>query len=201
MQAGDELNLRGLAAKAAHDALRRNGGFLDDDRREDLISYLVVVGLTARAKYDPGYGQAETTFLYRLMRVRVVDWYRQTLGDSRFRDPATDPRSAVATDLPVPVYDAPESFGLAVNELSRGLTDQARDTLSKRSRSRWSPATTNTRSRKRSSSRSPTYAIGSQPAATSSRPPDRMLPFRCHFVACRASVRTVRAPISGWPLG
>ena len=129
MQAGDELNIRGLAAKAAHDALRRNGGFLDHDRREDLISYLCVVGLTAKQNFDPAYGQAESTFLYRRMRVRVVDWYRTTFGDSRSSDPTTTPRSAVLTDLPVPVYDAPQSFQLAVDELGRGLTPQARDTL------------------------------------------------------------------------
>lgn len=63
------------------------------------------------------------------MRVRVVDWYRQTFGDSRYRDRDTHPRSAIPLDLPVPVYDAPESFALAVTELGRSLTDEARDTL------------------------------------------------------------------------
>jgi hypothetical protein len=41
------------------------------------------VGLRADARFDPEYGyggQARSTYLYRRMRLRVVDWLRQTYG-------------------------------------------------------------------------------------------------------------------------
>lgn len=47
---------------------------------EDLISELVVVGLRADARFDPTFGdggQARSTYLYRRMRPRVVDYLRK----------------------------------------------------------------------------------------------------------------------------
>ena len=82
--APDVLDLRMLAARAAHDGVERCGGFLDHDRLEDLISYLSVIAVRYDARYDPAFGQARSTFLYRILRRRVTDWYRQELGDNRY---------------------------------------------------------------------------------------------------------------------
>ena len=74
-----------LAARAAHDGVERCGGFLDHDRLEDLVSYLSVIAVRYDARYDPSFGQARSTFIYRVLRRRVTDWYRKELGDSRYQ--------------------------------------------------------------------------------------------------------------------
>jgi hypothetical protein len=58
-------DLRGLAAKAARDGLRRMDATLDRDRFEDLVSDVVIVGLRAMGKYDASCGQAASTHTYR----------------------------------------------------------------------------------------------------------------------------------------
>jgi hypothetical protein len=75
--------LLGLSRKAASDALRRKGAFLDPGRFEDLADYMLEVGVKHAASYEPGHGLSLVTFLYRRMRIRYVDWCRSTLGDSR----------------------------------------------------------------------------------------------------------------------
>jgi hypothetical protein len=75
--------LLGLSRKAASDALRRKGAFLDPDRFDDLASYMLEVGVRYAARYEPGHGIGISTFLYRRMRSRYVDWCRATLGDTR----------------------------------------------------------------------------------------------------------------------
>jgi hypothetical protein len=72
-----------LSRKAASDALRRAGAHVDPDRFEDLASYMLEVGVKYAASYETGHGIGISTFLYRRMRIRYVDWCRFTLGDSR----------------------------------------------------------------------------------------------------------------------
>jgi hypothetical protein len=77
--------LLGLSRKAAGDALRRHAAFLDQDRFDDLADYMLMVGVKYAARFEPGHGIGMSTFLYRRMRMRYVDWIRTTLGDSRNR--------------------------------------------------------------------------------------------------------------------
>jgi hypothetical protein len=74
-----------LSRKAAQDALRKRIAFLDPDRFEELADYMLEVGVKYAARYEPGHGIGISTFLYRRMRIRYVDWMRITLGDSRAR--------------------------------------------------------------------------------------------------------------------
>lgn len=62
-----------------------SGAFLDRDRREELDSYLAEVGARYALRFDPSYGQAMSTYLYRVMRRRYPDFLRTTLGDNRSR--------------------------------------------------------------------------------------------------------------------
>lgn len=115
---------------------------LDPERFEDLVSFLVEVGVRADARFDPGYGdggQARTTYLYRRMRPRIVDWYRHTMGDGRYLpDRTKHPRSAIpfadASELSVAAGYAFEltfdsSMSLAVESLAAGISDAGRETL------------------------------------------------------------------------
>jgi hypothetical protein len=75
--------LLGLARKAANDALRRHGAFLDDQRYDELVSYMLEVGCRYAPRYERGHGIAIQTYLYRTMRRRYTDCLRMTLGDTR----------------------------------------------------------------------------------------------------------------------
>ena len=77
---GDQLMK--LSRKAAGDALRRHGAFLDQQRFDDLADFMLEVGVRCAARYEPGQGIAIQTFLYRRMRIRYTDWLRMTRGDT-----------------------------------------------------------------------------------------------------------------------
>jgi hypothetical protein len=74
--------LIGLSRKAAEDALRRHGGWLDDQGFDELADHMLEVGVRYAARYEQGHGIAIQTYLYRIMRRRYVDWIRHTLGDT-----------------------------------------------------------------------------------------------------------------------
>ena len=129
-------DLRGLAAKAARDGLRRMNATLDRPRFEDLVSDLVLVGLVARQRFDPNVGQGESTWCYRVMRRRIVDHYRRQYGDRRSHDPLLDPKSAVLYGprklrnlLADDGRETDESYAEAVERLGENLSDESRDTL------------------------------------------------------------------------
>jgi hypothetical protein len=45
--------LLGLSRKAAHDALRKRGAFLDEQRFEELADYMLEVGVRHAARFEP----------------------------------------------------------------------------------------------------------------------------------------------------
>ncbi len=73
----------GIVHKALHDGLNRRGAYLPPDRFEDAASFMLVIACRAVVRFDPAYGQALSTFVYRRTRPRLVDWYRMVLGDTR----------------------------------------------------------------------------------------------------------------------
>ena len=126
--------LLGLARQAASDALRRNGAFLDRDRREELDAYLAEVGARYAIRYDPSYGLAISTYLYRVMRRRYPDFLRTTLGDSRSRGRGR--RVPVNARLPLRELDGAtweddDDHGLqeAIESLGEHLSEASRATI------------------------------------------------------------------------
>jgi len=113
------------------------GARLDDARLEDLISELTIVGLRAQERFDPSVGQAEPTYLYRRMRVRIIDWYRHNYGDRRSHDPLIDPKSAtlygphntgeLVDDEDHETDD--ETYAETIERLSLGLSAEAQHTV------------------------------------------------------------------------
>jgi len=73
----------GIVHKALHDGLNRRGAYLPPDRFEDAASFMLVIACRAVVRFDPAYGQALSTFVYRRTRPRLIDWYRMVLGDTR----------------------------------------------------------------------------------------------------------------------
>jgi DNA-directed RNA polymerase specialized sigma24 family protein len=136
--AGEIVDLRALASKAARDGLRRIGARLDDARFEDLVSDLTIAGLRAQARFDPTVGQAQSTWCYRTMRRRIPDHFRKLLGDARNLDPPYHPRSAVLLEpkrlhdlLAENGHESAESHADAAERIAvrHDLSAEAADTL------------------------------------------------------------------------
>jgi hypothetical protein len=120
----DIEELEGLAGKAMDVALTRMGIRLDKRRESDLREYLVDLGLQMATTYDPGVGQAFSTYFYRRARMRVVDWLRSTHGDKRhglslaklevsYPAVSLDHVDAESFDRWTPVIEDPEPDSLA----------------------------------------------------------------------------------------
>ena len=77
--------LLGLSRKAAADALRRHGAFLDEHRFQELADYMLEVGVRYAPRFETGHGIAIQTYMYRVMRWRYPDWLRTTRGDTQTR--------------------------------------------------------------------------------------------------------------------
>ena len=74
-----------LARKALDDALRTRGAFLRPVEYEDALSFLVTAFWETSTKWDPERGGNFATHAYRLLRLRLVDWYRSELGRTKWQ--------------------------------------------------------------------------------------------------------------------
>jgi hypothetical protein len=118
-----------LSRKAAADALRRKGAFLDEHRFQELADYMLEVGVKYAARYETGHGIGISTFLYRRMRIRYVDWIRTTLGDNRNLVSTRFPQGGTCfqlderydTAVTEKGYDKAETPLCAAGELADGL--------------------------------------------------------------------------------
>jgi DNA-directed RNA polymerase specialized sigma24 family protein len=84
-----------LCRKIANDKLARWGGFLHEQRFEDLVGFLALQGVQAALRYDPeqthakyGWrgGEPFASWLADILDHRVTDWYRSKAeggGDRR----------------------------------------------------------------------------------------------------------------------
>ena len=124
----------GIVHKALHDGLNRRGAYLPPDRYEDAASFMLIGACKTVLRFDPSYGQALSTFVYRRTRPRLIDWYRMVLGDPRhastfearhafhFADRYEDELDGVTYELDDDEHD----LDRAEEELGRGLSEQAR---------------------------------------------------------------------------
>jgi hypothetical protein len=135
-------DIESLAGRAMTDGLRRVGvRLLERRKHDDLLDYLVELGLRMAKEYDPTVGQAFSTWYYRRARMRVIDWIRSTHGRSRDGNAlgklaisypesldrlldANVEYSGTWTAVHVDVDEA--SFGDALVELGKNLSTEAR---------------------------------------------------------------------------
>ncbi len=129
--------LMGIVRKALNDALGKRAAYLPHDRFDDAASFMLVAACGAVVRFDPSYGQALSTFVYRRTRPRLTDWYRQQLGDSRypkafkarhallFADRLEDELDGATCE---DFYDCDNEHDVdrAEEELARGLSEEAR---------------------------------------------------------------------------
>lgn len=93
----DGARLMRLAHRVAHDWLTRHGATVGD-KREDLVSFLVVHGCRAAVRFDTtrnhstygsNGGDAFASYIADIMEHRCTDWYRskaEGFGDSRYNN-------------------------------------------------------------------------------------------------------------------
>jgi hypothetical protein len=97
-----------LARRIALDELRRRGGFLDEERMEDLVGFLVLHACRAALRYDPerrqaryGSGGADpfASYVADVMALRVTDWYRSKAEGNGDRRHGSDGRIVLVADI------------------------------------------------------------------------------------------------------
>jgi hypothetical protein len=99
----DVENVEAFCSRLLSAALDSNGGYLRPDQREEAQQYLVVTAYELGRGFRPGTVTFERYASFLLKR-RLVDWYRQTLGDSRARRrPRSVPLDTFATEDVLPV--------------------------------------------------------------------------------------------------
>lgn len=132
----DGLWLLKLVRKALNDGLGKRAAFLPSDRADEAHGFLMIAACRAVVRFDPSYGQALSTYVYRRTRPRLTDWYRQVLGDSRyqltfearhaklFADRFEDELDVTCEDTCD--LDDEHDLDRAEEELGRGLSEEAR---------------------------------------------------------------------------
>jgi len=129
--------LIGIVRKALNDGLGKRAAYLPPDRFDEAHGFLMLAACRAVVRFDPAYGQALSTFVYRRTRPRLTDWYRSVLGDTRYPDTwaarhsllfaerlEDEPDEATYEDS----YELDDDHALdrAEEELGRGLSEEAR---------------------------------------------------------------------------
>jgi hypothetical protein len=90
-------NVDAFCQRVLDSALDGNGGFLRADQREEALGFLVLMTVELARRYRPGPVSFER-YAGFLLRRRLVDWYRMTLGDSRTKQPR--PQQVALEDAP-----------------------------------------------------------------------------------------------------
>jgi hypothetical protein len=123
-----------LARKALDDALRARGAYLRPHEYEDALSFLLVAFWETSEKWDPARGGNFATHTYRLLRLRLVDWYRSELGRTKWtvdtyrRETGRQPKSYEREQPRLFSLDAHDSGGDRLDEpLGAGASDPADD--------------------------------------------------------------------------
>lgn len=83
----DVRDLEALVRRALDNQLRGWGARLAQDEYEDALAYLITKAWELSLVYRPTPGLAFSTYCTRIVRKRVVDWYRQRFHDARYGEP------------------------------------------------------------------------------------------------------------------
>ncbi len=128
--------LIGIVRKALKDGLGKRAAYLPSDRFDEAHGFLMLAACRAVVRFDPSYGQALSTFVYRRTRPRLVDWYRMVLGDTRhhtfevrhaflFAERYEDELDGATCEDSYELDDE-RDLDRAEEELGRGLSEEAR---------------------------------------------------------------------------
>jgi len=124
----DVADAEGLCRKVLDEQLRKTHAHLEPLDFEDAVSFLIARAYELSLRYDPSRGLAFSTYCYRILRLRVVDWYRATYGDARFgkQEIRESVHRPAYLDAPVDGHADAASLG---ETLPAGTGDPAADRL------------------------------------------------------------------------
>ena len=80
----DVRDVPALAQKVLDSRLTEWGATLSPHDREDALAYLVATAWELERSFNENLGLAYSTYCFRMLKLRLVDWYRATFGDSRY---------------------------------------------------------------------------------------------------------------------
>ncbi len=80
----DVEDVEGLAGRVLGERLREWRAPLWPHHREDALAFLIATAWELSEQYDAERGITFSHFCYQRLRLRLVDWYRATFGDSRY---------------------------------------------------------------------------------------------------------------------
>jgi excisionase family DNA binding protein len=137
-----------LARKIANDKLARLGGFMHEQRLEDLVGFLALQGVQAALRYDPERAHARygsrggdpfASWLADILDHGVTDWYRSKAeggGDRRYNNDNRlvldgdmgyeEPGDAFEREFDLRRAEQGVDFEEAEADLGHGLGDEAR---------------------------------------------------------------------------
>lgn len=117
----DVDDVEGIAGRVLGERLREWRASLPPHLREDALAFLIATAWELSERYEAERGISFSAYCYRGLRLRLVDWYRATFGDSRYgQRPET-----LSLDLELELEDAFGSNrrGETGAELQRKLED------------------------------------------------------------------------------
>ena len=79
----DVHDVEAFARRVLDNRLSAWGAYLEPCDYDDAVAYLIVIAWQLSNRYDPSKGPSFSTYAYRILRLRVTDWYRARFGDSR----------------------------------------------------------------------------------------------------------------------
>lgn len=73
-----------LARKALDARLNEFNAHLTPQDKEDALAFLIATAWELSRSYDRKLGPSYSTYCFRMLKLRLVDWYRTTFGDARY---------------------------------------------------------------------------------------------------------------------
>ena len=80
----DVVDVEGLCRKVIDVQLRKTHAHLRPNDFDDCVAFLIQAAYELSLRYDPSRDLAFSTYCWRILRLRIVDFYRARFSDRRF---------------------------------------------------------------------------------------------------------------------